>query len=67
MSSITQNKCTHYWIIDIADGPLSKGECKLCHKIANFKNSVWVDSVGNAQGFDYWHKDIVGDKWKVES
>ena len=67
MLSTTQDKCIHHWIIAIAEGPFSKGKCKLCHKTSDFKNSVWVDSVGNTQAFDYWHKDIVGDKWKVES
>jgi hypothetical protein len=66
MSSTTQDKCIHHWIIDVANGSFSKGVCKLCHKTSNFKNSIWVDGVGSQQGFDYWHKDTVGDKWKVQ-
>ena len=67
MSSTTQDKCIHHWIIDIADGPFSKGVCKLCHKTSEFFNSIYLGSIGNPEAFDYWHKDIVGDKWKVES
>ena len=67
MSSTTHDKCIHHWIIDIAEGPVSKGECKLCRKTSNFTNSIWVDSFGSPQGFDYWHKDAVGGEGKVES
>ena len=65
MSSNTQDKCIHHWLIEPAAGPYSKGTCKLCHKISNFENSVRVDGIGSQQGFDYWHKDIVGDRWKA--
>ena len=65
MLSTTHDKCIHHWVIDIAEGPFSKGECKLCKKTANFKNSIWVETVSNAHSFDYWHRDIVGDKWKA--
>ena len=31
--------CKHWWQIEPADGPISKGECDLCHGISSFKNS----------------------------
>tara|TARA_Y100000310_G_scaffold333905_2_gene412429 strand:+ start:3009 stop:3413 length:405 start_codon:yes stop_codon:yes gene_type:complete len=39
--------CVHHWIIDTAQGPLSKGYCKKCGEVQEFKNhiveSVWHD------------------------
>ena len=32
--------CTHHWIIDTPDGPVSKGRCKLCRQVREFSNSV---------------------------
>ena len=31
--------CTHHWVIDAADGHLSRGVCKLCHAAREFENS----------------------------
>ncbi len=31
--------CTHHWVIDAADGHLSRGVCKLCHAARKFENS----------------------------
>ena len=31
--------CTHHWVIDTADGHLSRGVCKLCHAAREFENS----------------------------
>ena len=31
--------CTHHWVIDAADGHLSRGVCKLCHVVREFENS----------------------------
>ena len=31
--------CTHHWVIDAADGHLSRGVCKLCHADREFENS----------------------------
>ena len=33
--------CCHYWIIETAHGPISRGECQLCHEVRDFKNSVF--------------------------
>ena len=31
--------CTHHWVIDAADGHLSRGVCKLCDAVREFENS----------------------------
>ena len=40
--------CTHYWVIEAASGPTSRGVCKLCGAVKEFKNyvehSVWHDT-----------------------
>ena len=33
--------CCHYWIIETAQGPISRGECQVCHEVRDFKNSVF--------------------------
>ena len=33
-----EEECIHYWVIEIADGPTSKGVCKFCGKEGEFKN-----------------------------
>lgn len=33
--------CCHYWIIETAHGPISRGECQICHEVRDFKNSVF--------------------------
>ena len=34
--------CAHYWLIGIADGPVSIGTCKLCGAVKEFKNSTYI-------------------------
>ncbi len=33
-------KCAHYWIIDVPDGPVSCGTCKICGEVREFNNSI---------------------------
>jgi len=33
--------CCHYWIIETANGPISRGQCQYCHEFRDFKNSVF--------------------------
>ena len=33
--------CCHYWIIETANGPISRGQCQYCFEIKDFKNSVF--------------------------
>ena len=37
---VAKDKCSHYWIIEIANGPKSRGVCKYCGKSRNFLNSM---------------------------
>ncbi|MCH7737825.1 MAG: hypothetical protein IH872_10560 [Chloroflexi bacterium] len=40
--------CRHHWVIQPADGPVSKGACQICGETREFKNYVesatWGDS-----------------------
>jgi len=35
----TPASCTHYWLIDKPNGPVSRGICKFCHEVGYFRNS----------------------------
>ena len=37
---MTTTQCAHYWIIETAEGPVSKGKCQLCGEKREFNNSV---------------------------
>ena len=42
------SNCSHHWMIQPAEGPVSMGTCRLCHEAREFQNSVdsWIrDSV----------------------
>jgi len=32
--------CRHHWVIESANGPISWGECQICHEGKEFKNSI---------------------------
>jgi hypothetical protein len=32
--------CAHHWVIEAANGPISWGECQICHEGKEFKNSI---------------------------
>lgn len=34
------HNCCHHWVIDLAIGPLSKGECRLCGAERLFRNHL---------------------------
>jgi len=38
----SKNECKHYWIIEGAKGPTSRGVCKYCGAEREFQNS-WQD------------------------
>lgn len=40
----TKARCCHYWIIETAKGPISKGVCKYCGEEKEFFNS-WQDTL----------------------
>lgn len=34
-----EEQCHHYWIIEVANGPTSRGECKYCGETREFLNA----------------------------
>ena len=34
-----EETCHHFWMIEIANGPMSRGECKLCGAVKDFHNA----------------------------
>ena len=36
----TEPTCKHHWVIEQAQGPISWGECQICHEGKEFKNSI---------------------------
>ncbi len=36
--------CQHHWIIESANGPVSKGHCKLCGRNYVFSNSMPMEN-----------------------
>ncbi len=36
----TEPTCRHHWFIEPANGPISWGECQICHEGKEFKNSI---------------------------
>ena len=45
------NDCRHHWVIDSADGPVSRGVCKNCQQVREFENFIGGDKWG------YFHLD----------
>jgi hypothetical protein len=35
----TEQKCHHFWVIDVANGPCSVGKCKFCGEKKEFMNA----------------------------
>ena len=35
-----ESTCKHHWVIEAANGPISWGECQVCHEGKEFKNSI---------------------------
>lgn len=40
-----QLPCRHHWVIETPHGPLSRGVCRLCGVVREFKN-FWDDVAG---------------------
>ena len=34
--------CRHHWVIEPANGRYSRGECRNCHQIRTFENSIYA-------------------------
>ena len=37
---VDKNQCHHYWEIEVANGPKSRGVCRICGESRDFFNSV---------------------------
>ena len=37
---VAEDQCRHYWIIEIANGPKSRGVCRYCGVSRDFLNSI---------------------------
>lgn len=38
--NVDEASCHHFWIIEIANGPKSRGKCKYCGEVRDFQNSI---------------------------
>ncbi len=47
---MTGTRCLHHWIIDVANGPVSKGKCRLCGEEREFSN--YTDPWGGGWNLD---------------
>jgi hypothetical protein len=52
--SVAQQKCHHYWILEIPAGPASKGVCKLCGAQKEFRNYIQDCLLVNDEEFQEW-------------
>ena len=41
---IDKKRCAHHWMIEPANGPTSRGVCRMCDLIRSFKNAVISDN-----------------------
>jgi len=37
---VAKDQCSHYWIIETANGPKSRGVCQYCGESRDFLNSI---------------------------
>ena len=51
-TEVLESDCNHHWVIESPNGPTSRGCCRACGEIREFKNSVQItswESEGNHQ------------------
>jgi hypothetical protein len=41
---VEEEICAHHWLIESPNGPTSRGTCKVCGELREFKNSVQITS-----------------------
>ncbi len=54
--------CRHHWLIEIADGPISKGVCKCCGAEREFYNSFQEVTSEKHGNHKFKMADIIGDE-----
>jgi len=37
---VAKEECSHYWIIEVANGPKSRGVCRYCGEEKEFQNTM---------------------------
>jgi hypothetical protein len=42
MPNMETQECQHHWLVEAANGPVSRGISKLCQLVREFKNTVGV-------------------------
>ncbi len=63
-------QCIHHWVIESPSGPLSRGVCKRCRKVRDFRNYVeggfWEDDVNVQRGSRRgWYSS--GEQWEPQT
>ncbi len=38
--TLVSETCSHHWVIEPANGPLSQGVCQICHEVRDFENYI---------------------------
>ena len=41
--------CRHHWVIEPANGRVSRGECRNCHEVRSFENSIYSSGDDDAE------------------
>ncbi len=41
---VVESNCHHHWVIESPNGPTSRGCCRTCGEIREFKNSIQITS-----------------------
>jgi len=44
LEDFVRQMCAHHWVIDTANGHLSRGVCKRCQQVREFENSLMATS-----------------------
>ncbi|MFC1934805.1 hypothetical protein ACFLXZ_00615 [Chloroflexota bacterium] len=60
-----QRECQHYWLIETADGPTSKGVCRFCGADREFYNWFPGMPVFSKVVGDVSPRDLSGDRVEI--
>ena len=47
LPAVAASGCSHHWVIEPANGSLSRGVCQICQEVREFENSI---------GWEYWQR-----------
>ena len=57
---VTKEVCRHHWLIDPANGPTSRGVCKICGEVKMFDN-ILADLLSNKDSSAIFETDEVAN------